>query len=118
MKSKPSPDLRARNHLVAWGLSAAFLHRSISSRFSSLAFLLLAYVFDPSQALRLIGPGLEALLVMLALSSCADKLTALSSLLWGSWLIVTGVLFLCVRGTLVITYPLIILMGGWPTRGA
>ena len=118
MKDKPSPDLRARNHLVSWGLSLTFLRSALYlALLSSLAFLLLAYVFDPSQVLRLIGPGLEALLVACSLYHLARGQThfALSSLLWGSWLIVTGVLFFYggVRGTLVITYPLIILMGGW-----
>ena len=118
MKDKPPPDLRARNHPVSKGVSPVFLRSALYlALFSSLVFLLFAYYFDPTQTVRLFGSGLEALLLAssLYLISRGQMHLALSSLLWGSWLIVTGVLSIDggVRGTLVISYPIVIILVGW-----
>ena len=71
----------------------------------------------PDQPLRACGPATMATVALLALRllSVGRVNAALSVIVWGSWVAITGtgLLFGGVRAPLTATYPLLILMGGW-----
>ena len=113
----PSVDCSSKPP-VSWGLPLVFLKYAVHLvLLAALAFMLLAYLCAPGYPWRMLGPVLEALVAAITLILLARGRigAALNTLVWGSWLIVGGVLFFYggVRGTLVIAYPLIVMIGGW-----
>ena len=101
-----------------WGLSLVSLKYAAGLvLLASYSALLVVWLCAPDQPLRTIGPALQILVsaaTLLLLFRGKIRL-ALSTLVWSSWAIVTLVLFFFggVRGTLVVLYPLIVILCGW-----
>lgn len=118
MMDKPPPVDRSVDPPVPWRLSLAFLKYAVwLVLFTALSFLLLVFLFTPDQTLRAVGPILQLLVsaVTLFLLSRGKVRAALTLLVWATWAIVTIVLVFYggVRGTLVVIYPLLVMLCGW-----
>ena len=118
MKSKPSPVVHSATPALYGGLSLGFLKYAIATVLAaSCAFLLIVTLCAPDQPLRIVGPLLQIIvsaISLLLLGRCKVQ-QALSTLIWATWAIASTVLFFFggVRGTLVVIFPLIIMLGGW-----
>ncbi len=103
---------------LSWGLSPFFVKGTVWL-VAAIGFigLLVVHFFSPEQPLRMLGPAGEFLvavgsLVLLALGRIRVALTLLVA---GTWTIITAILIFYggVRGTLVVFYPVIIILCGW-----
>ena len=118
MKSKPSPVVHSATPALYGGLSLGFLKYAIATVLAaSCAFLLIVTLCAPNQPLRIVGPVLQIIVsaISLVLLGRGKVHLALSTLIWATWAIASTVLFFFggVRGTLVVIFPLIIMLGGW-----
>ena len=116
MQTRPLEPKKA--HQVAWGLPLVFVKATIWALITASLLVLLALIVGKTESPgRLIGPSL--LLVFCTLSlwriTRGQVRQGLRWLLTGTWLIVTAVLYCFggVRGTLVVVYPLIVIVCGW-----
>ena len=115
MQTRPLEPKEA--HQVAWGLALVFVKATIWVLIAASLLVLLALIVGKTESPgRLIGPSL--LLVFCTLSlwriTRGEVRQGLRWLLTGTWLIVTAVLYCFggVRGTLVVVYPLIVIVCG------
>ncbi len=113
----PSSDYSA-DIPSSWGLSLVFLRYAVYLvLFAALSFLIVLHFASPEQAARAISPFLLVLVsgITLLLMSRGMLRSALTTLVWASWAIVTVVLIFYggVRGTPVVIYPLLVMLSGW-----
>ena len=118
MKSKSSPVVRPNTPALYGGLSLAILKYAVGTVLAaSCLLLLIAYLCAPHQPVRLVGPILQIAVsaISLALLMRGKVHLALSILVWATWAIISVVLYFFggVRGTLVILFPLLVMLGGW-----
>ncbi len=118
MKSKSSPVVRPNTPALYGGLSLALLKYAVATVLAaSCLLLLIAYLCAPHQPLRLVGPALQigVSATSLVLLMRGKVHLALSTLIWATWAIISVVLYFFggVRGTLVVLFPLIVMLGGW-----
>lgn len=118
MDNKPSCADPSPEPLSYQGLSPAFLKAAVGLvLIASLAFLIIVFLCAPDQPLRAVGPlvqGVISVISLLLLSRGKIRL-ALCTLFWSSWALTSVVLFFFggVRGTLVVLYPLLVMLSGW-----
>ena len=118
MDNKPSCADPSREPLSYQGLSPVFLKAAVGLvLLASLAFLVSVLLCAPDQPLRAVGPlvqGVISVISLLFLSRGKIRL-ALCTLIWSSWALASVVLFFFggVRGTLVVLYPLLVMLSGW-----
>jgi diguanylate cyclase (GGDEF)-like protein/PAS domain S-box-containing protein len=118
MTYKRPPVDHSIDFQLSWWFPLVFLKYAVwLVLLTSLGFLLLIYFFTPDQPQRAIGPLVE----LLASGACLFLIArgkiraALYLLAWTTWATVTVVLYFYggVRGTLVVVYPLLVMLGGW-----
>ena len=118
MDNKPSCADPSPEPLSYQGLSPVFLKAAVGLvLLASLAFLVSVLLCAPDQPLRAVGPlvqGVISVISLLFLSRGKIRL-ALCTLIWSSWALASVVLFFFggVRGTLVVLYPLLVMLSGW-----
>ena len=118
MDNKPSCADPSPEPLSYQGLSPVFLKAAVGLvLLASLAFLVSVLLCAPDQPLRAVGPlvqGVISVISLLLLSRGKIRL-ALCTLFWSSWALTSVVLFFFggVRGTLVVLYPLLVMLSGW-----
>lgn len=118
MDNKPSCADPSPESLSYQGLSPVFLKAAVGLvLLASLAFLVSVLLCAPDQPLRAVGPlvqGVISVISLLFLSRGKIRL-ALCTLIWSSWALASVVLFFFggVRGTLVVLYPLLVMLSGW-----
>ena len=118
MDNKPSCADPSPEPLSYQGLSPVFLKTAVGLvLLASLAFLISVLLCAPDQPLRAVGPlvqGVISVISLLFLSRGKIRL-ALCTLIWSSWALASVVLFFFggVRGTLVVLYPLLVMLSGW-----
>ena len=118
MNIKPASVDHSENRPVAWGVAPVFLKNAVWLLLAaSLSFLLAPVLFTPEQPRRLVGPGLQALIsvgTLLLLGQGRIRL-ALTIQVWATWIVVSASLacYGGVHGTLVVIYPLLVMLGGW-----
>ncbi|WP_313951994.1 EAL domain-containing protein [Accumulibacter sp.] len=98
--------------------SLAFLkYTAWAMLITAIGALVIIFLRLPDQPWRTAGPAAMILVAVTALRLLAsDRVaTSLAVLVWGTWLVATGIstFFGGVRGLPIIVYPLLILTGGW-----
>lgn len=114
---KNSDQMTGHGH-VPWGLSLNYFKYTLwIVLLTSLALVPVTYALCPDQPLRILGPLLETFIAAfsIVLVRRGKILSALRALIWATWIVVTGILFLYggVRGTLVVVFPMFIILCGW-----
>ena len=118
MNDKPAHVDRPTDRPLSWGVSPVVLKYAVwLVLLASLSVALATVLFTPDQPRRSVGPALEVLVMIgaLVLLSRGRVRLALIALVWATWLIISVVLtcYGGVRGTLVVLYPLLVMLCGW-----
>jgi hypothetical protein len=115
----PAPDASpdATDAMTAWPAPDRFLP-SASISIGCIAFLLMVLWYAPQQHARMVGPGFLLMLCAVAwtLQANGRVRAGVFLLVTGSWALVTGICVFNggVRTPVMIAYPLILIMAGWP----